>query len=236
MRSLLLASVAIVLAMPAYAGGKNTNVNTNVNINTAKATAKATATSKVNINIKNSAQGGSASAAGGGGWADSPASFGPGSAANVGGGGGSSGAGGGVYFNQPDAGGNWGLYPNTLDTGHAIKRSLPSKGDWTFDLTCKTPNSTLRVAVNEKGDGDMLVTETDPMGITWDRFEQYGDISLKKIADGMYEWKGRRNGSPGVQLTGTVIKTKDGRYLYIEDLDIAGGTRPFTDAKCTVRQ
>ena len=235
MKWTLTAVMAILLATTAaQAGSKNDNTNTNININTAIAKAVAKAAVKLNVKINNSSSSAS-SAAGGGSWADAPYMGGGGSGVQGGGGGGSN-PGGGVFFSQPDAGGNWGLYPNTLDTGHAIVRGLPSTAKWDVDLDCKTATSTLHVAIATGGEGDMLVTERDPMGITWDRFEQYGDISLKKVNDGMYEWKGRRHGSPGVQITGTLIKHDDKHYYYIEDMNIAGGTRPFTDAKCTVRQ
>ena len=40
-------------------------------------------------------------------------------------------------------------------------------------------------------------------------------------------------GAQGVKLTGYVIHTKDDKWQYIEEQDVAGGTRPFTDATCT---
>jgi hypothetical protein len=236
MTRILLALIGVlVMISVASAAPKNMNTNKNININKNTATATATAVLNAQINVKNNISSGGG--AGGGPWADIPQSFGQVSTVQpfIGSGGGVSG--GGI---TPDlwSAPTWGVFPNTLDLSHPIVRSMPSNSKkWAYDLSCRDGANMLAVKFSTDGDGDMSITETDGGGITWDRFEMYNNVALKKINDNQWEWSGTRANVPGVKLTGDVMRDPDkNTWRYVERQNVGGGTRDFTNASCKLRQ
>lgn len=213
-------------------GNRNTNKNTNININTNTATATAIANVKIKINLPQQQSGG-ASGAGAPGFTPTQgevSSFTPFSGAQAAA---SSGGGGALDTSTPAS---FGWMPNSLDLGHAYPRSMGTPNKWDFDLvgTDEIGNA-MFVKVSQTGDGEMSVTTTDKLGITWDRFEMYGGpdkdhpLVIKKVGDNQWEWSGYRNGTPGVRMTGDLYRTSTG-WAYVEVQDIGGGSRVFTRA------